>query len=115
MSKHRHGKGKFRRMQKMRQHQQQMNMTQQGQGMIQPGTGMMQQQTGVMQPAAGSMPAAVPVAATPMQQPPPLPKKAVASGALPLHYEFITGDLKRIGILTAIVVVILIVLYIFLK
>ncbi|MBN1161476.1 MAG: hypothetical protein JXA17_05995 [Dehalococcoidales bacterium] len=38
-------------------------------------------------------------------------KKAAASAALPLHYEFISGDLKRIGILTGIVVVLLIVAY----
>jgi hypothetical protein len=59
------------------------------------------------------MPAAKPTN-TPMQTP-PLPKKAVASGAIPLHYEYIAGDLRMIGILTVISVVILVVLYIFLK
>ncbi|OGN95135.1 MAG: hypothetical protein A2Y89_02925 [Chloroflexi bacterium RBG_13_51_18] len=38
-------------------------------------------------------------------------KKAAASAALPLHYEFISGDLKRIGILTGIIIVLLIVAY----
>jgi hypothetical protein len=114
MSKNRHGKGKFRRMQKMQQQQQQMNVMQQNQGTMQPGTGMMQQPTGVMQPSASNMPVAKPATA-PVQQPPPLPKKAVASGALPLHYEYIAGDLKMIGILTVISIAILVVLYIFLK
>jgi hypothetical protein len=40
-----------------------------------------------------------------------VPKKASTSAALPMHYEFISGDLKRIGILTGIVVVLLIVAY----
>ena len=35
-------------------------------------------------------------------------KKASASAALPLHYEFISGDLKRIGILTGVIVALLI-------
>jgi hypothetical protein len=101
-------------MQKMQQQQQQMNMAQPGQGMMQQSSGTMQQQTGVMQPSAGNMPVAKPTT-TPMQQPPPLSKKAVASGALPLHYEYIAGDLRMIAILTAISVAILVVLYIFLK
>ena len=41
----------------------------------------------------------------------PAPKKVPASAALPLHYEFIAGDLKRIGILTGIIIVLLIVAY----
>ena len=41
----------------------------------------------------------------------PVPKKAQSSAALPLHYEFIAGDLKRIGILTGIIVILLIVAY----
>jgi hypothetical protein len=89
-------------MQKMRQMQQ--------------GTGVMQQPSaGVMPPTAGNMPMATsPAVASPIQQT-PMQRRAVASGALPLHYEFISGDLKRIGILTGIILVILIVLYIFIR
>jgi hypothetical protein len=51
----------------------------------------------------------------PVAVPPPvrthIPKKASTTAALPLHYEFISGDLKRIGILTGVIVVLLIVAY----
>jgi hypothetical protein len=103
MSKHsKHGRGKFKRMQKMRQ--------------MQPSSGILQQPSaGVVPPTSGNMPiAASPVVAPPIQQT-PMQRKAAAAGAVPLHYEFISGDLKRIGILTGIILVILIVLYIFLK
>lgn len=112
MSKHRHGKGKFRRMQKM----QQQTMMQQQPGVMQQQNQGMMQQPGVVQPSASNMPMAPqPKVSTPVQQPPALPKKAVAAGAIPLHYEYVAGDLRMIGILTAICVVILVVLYIFLK
>jgi len=51
-----------------------------------------------------------PVAAAPLVKA-PVQKKASASAALPLHYEFINSDLKRIGILTGIIIVLLIVAY----
>lgn len=54
---------------------------------------------------ASALSAAAPVIKTPLQ------KKAQTSAALPLHYEFIAGDLKRIGILTGIIVVLLILAY----
>jgi hypothetical protein len=60
----------------------------------------------------------MPMAAAPANVRPaaPLQKKAaLSSAALPLHFEFISGDLKRIGVLTGIIFVILIVLYLFLK
>jgi len=38
-------------------------------------------------------------------------KKMATSAALPLHYEFIGSDLKRIGILTGIIVILLIAAY----
>lgn len=41
----------------------------------------------------------------------PEQKKTPASEALPLHYEFIAGDLKRIGILASIIIILLIVAY----
>jgi len=38
-------------------------------------------------------------------------KKIATSAGLPLHYEFIGSDLKRIGILTGIIVILLIAAY----
>lgn len=103
MSKHsKHGRGKFRRRMKMQQ-------MQHGAGVIQP--------TAVNMAASATAPAATApaiAAPRPMQQA-PMQKKQVSSAALPLHYEFIGADLRRIGILTAVVVIVLIVLYIFLK
>ena len=55
-------------------------------------------------------PASAPVAAVPAVKA-PAHKKASSSAALPLHYEFISGDLKRIGILTGVIVVLLIIAY----
>jgi hypothetical protein len=104
MSKHsKHGRGKhFRKMQKMRQMQQ--------------GAGVMQSSAGVAPPVAGNIPRATAPAASVVPVPQaPIQKKPVSSAALPLHYTYIGGDLKRIGILTAIIVAILIVLYLFLK
>ena len=71
-----------------------------------------------MQPAANLQQVAasnVPKAETPSSAPqvvkPQVQKRAATSAALPLHYEFIVGDLKRIGILTGIIVILLIVAY----
>lgn len=112
MSKHsKHGRGKhFRKMQRMRQMQQGANVMQQGPNVI-------QSSAGVAPPVAGNIPSATvpaPAAVAPAPQA-PIQKKPVSSAALPLHFEYIGGDLKRIGILTAIMVAILIVLYLFLK
>ena len=52
----------------------------------------------------------VPVETTPVEKP-QVQKKVATSAALPLHYEFIGNDLKRIGILTGIIVILLIVAY----
>jgi len=90
-------------MQKMRQMQQ--------------GANVMQSSAGVAPPVAGNIPSAparAPAAVAPAPQA-PMQKKPVSSAALPLHYEFIGSDLRRIGILTVIIVAILIVLYLFLK
>jgi hypothetical protein len=76
----------------------------------------MQAGTGLQQQAASDIerPAA-PVGTAPAPKA-PLPKKVAASAAaIPIQHEYVTGELKRIGILTAIIVVILIVLYIFIK
>jgi hypothetical protein len=90
-SKSKHGRGKHRKKKsKFRQ--------------MRPVTGVPQETSGDI--AQASAPAAAP---------PPVKthvsKKASATAALPLHYEFIGGDLKRIGILTAIIVALLIVAY----
>ncbi|MGD0779792.1 MAG: hypothetical protein ABR954_03300 [Dehalococcoidales bacterium] len=77
----------------------------------------MQSSAGVAPPVAGNIPSAparAPAAVAPAPQA-PMQKKPVSSAALPLHYEFIGSDLRRIGILTVIIVAILIVLYLFLK
>jgi hypothetical protein len=66
------------------------------------------------QPAANmsmATPPTVPTAAPKM----PAQKRGTATAALPLHYEFIPGDLKRIGILSVIIIAILIVLFFVLK
>lgn len=52
----------------------------------------------------------VPVVTTPVAKA-PVQKKETTSAALPLHYEFIGNDLKRIGILTGIIIILLIVAY----
>jgi hypothetical protein len=79
----------------------------------------MQPGAGVMPPVAGDISRATsapPVSVAPAPQAPALVhKKSMASAALPLHYEFISGDLKRIGILTVIIIAILIVLFLFIK
>ena len=51
-----------------------------------------------------------PVAAAPPVKP-HVRKKASPSAVMPLHYEFISGDLQKIGILAGIVVVLLIIAY----
>jgi hypothetical protein len=117
MSKHsKHGRGKhshFKRAQRL--HQMQMNST------MQPNTGVMQSTTGAMQPSPGAMqtPSATPMTPRPAVTSPTLQasmqKRNASSAALPLHYEFISGDLKRIGILTVAILAILVVLYIFIK
>jgi len=102
----------------------QMNaeMMQPGTGFVQPDTGTIQPTTGAMQPSSGTMQPATRV--TPMTPKPiitsPAPqtsgqKRPTTSAALPLHYEFISGDLKRIGILTVVILAVLIVLYFVLK
>lgn len=66
---------------------------------------------GVPQESSGNMSReSAPVADAPLVKA-PVQKKASASTALPRHYEFINSDLKRIGILTGIIVVLLIVAY----
>jgi hypothetical protein len=84
--KHHHGKkkGKFRRMQAA---------------------------AGLPQETATNISKAdVPVVTAPVTKA-QVPKKAATSAAMPLHYEFIGSDLKRIGILTGIVIILLIVAY----
>ena len=71
---------------------------------VEAGTGLTQETSGDISKASAPSSTA-PVAKAPVQ------KKALTSAALPLHYEFIAGDLKRIGILTGIIVVLLIVAY----
>ncbi len=106
MSKHsKHHKGKFKRMQKMRQMQQSSSM-------------MQQPTASVMQPVAGDISrvtAPVNAAPAPQASQVPIQKKPMTAAALPLHYEFIGSDLRRIGILTAIIIAILVVLFLFLK
>jgi hypothetical protein len=71
---------------------------------VQAGTGLTQETSGDIL-KAGAPSSTAPVVKAPVQ------KKAMTSAALPLHYEFIAGDLKRIGILTGIIIVLLIVAY----
>lgn len=67
-------------------------------------------------PAADNIAMAAAPANVKPAPPAPFPKKSAAtSAALPIHYEFISGDLKRIGVLAGIIFIILIVLYLFLK
>jgi hypothetical protein len=71
---------------------------------------------GAIQPVSSDISrATAPPIATAPAPPMPAQKRQATSAALPLHYEFISGDLKAIGILTGIVVAILIVLVVFLK
>jgi hypothetical protein len=125
MSKHsKHGRGKHSHFRRSQKHQTQMNagVTQPGEGFVQSNTGTMQPTTGAMQPSGGFR---QPVTrATPMTSRPavssaapqtPGQRRQAASSALPLHYEFISGDLRYIGILTVIILAILVVLSIFLK
>ncbi|MHB8105768.1 MAG: hypothetical protein ACYDG5_09590, partial [Dehalococcoidales bacterium] len=102
MSKHsKHGRGKHvRKMQRMRQ--------------MQPNTGVMQSGASVIPPTSGDIsrataPAAAPKAPTApvMPQTQAQRRTGAATTAVPLHYEFIVGDLKRIAILTVIVLAIL--------
>ncbi|OGO17974.1 MAG: hypothetical protein A2Z15_00430 [Chloroflexi bacterium RBG_16_50_11] len=97
MPKSKHGRGKHPHNKKR--------------GQIRP----MQAGTGVPQQATSSMTSAAAPASVAPTATPPAQKKSIASAALPLHYEFIGSELKRIGILTGIIIVILIILYIFLK
>ena len=71
---------------------------------VQAGTGLTQEASGEIL-KAGAPSSTAPMVKAPVQ------KKAPSSAALPLHYEFIAGDLKRIGILTSIIVALLIVAY----
>jgi hypothetical protein len=80
---------------------------------MQPGTS-----ASATQPVSGDISrASAPVAAAPVQQAQVQVqrKQPLSAAALPLNYAFITGELKQIGILTGIVVVVLVVLYIFLR
>jgi hypothetical protein len=71
----------------------------------------LQAAAGLPQETVSNIPRAdVPAVAAPVAKA-PVPKKAAASAALPLHYEFIGGDLKRIAILTGIIIILLIVAY----
>jgi len=84
---------------------------------MQQGAGVLQSSAGIAPPVAGNIPSTpvpAPAAFAPAPRA-PIQKKTMASAALPLHYEFIGSDLRRIGILTAIIVAILIVLFLFLK
>jgi len=71
---------------------------------VQAGTDLTQETSGDISKANTPLSIA-PAVKTPAQ------KKTPTSAALPLHYEFIAGDLKRIGILTGIIAVLLIVAY----
>ena len=126
MSKHsKHGRGKhshFRRQQRLQQMQMNAGTMQPGAGFMQPNTNTMQPTTGAMQQTPGAMqptPDATPMMPRPAVTSPtrqiPIQKRAAATAALPLHYEFISGDLKRIGILTVVILAILVVLFIFLR
>jgi hypothetical protein len=119
MSKHsKHGRGKhshFRRSQRHQQMQMNAGMTQPGTVFSQPNADTIQPSTGMMQPTPSSTPMKTKPVVAPQAQQMPMQKRQTSSGALPLHYEFIAGDLRTIGILTAIVIVVLVVLSIFLK
>jgi hypothetical protein len=63
----------------------------------------------VAQPTAATSVAPKPAATVPMA---PVGKAADSpASAKANHYDYVTGDLRRIGILTGIIIVILIVLY----
>ena len=75
----------------------------------------MQAVTGLQQAASDIARPAVPAGAAPAPKAPLQKRTGGSAVAIPIQTEYITGELKRIGILTAIIVVILIVLYIFLR
>ena len=92
-AKSKHGRGKHSRHKKKAKFRN-----------AQAGTGLTQETSGDIL-KAGAPSSTAPMVKTPVR------KKAPASAALPLHYEFIAGDLKRIGILAGIIIVLLIVAY----
>ena len=92
-AKSKHGRGKHYH------HKKKSNFRQ-----VQAGTGLTQEASGDILKAGVS-------SSTPTVVKTPVQKKTPTSAALPLHYEFIAGDLKRIGILTGIIVVLLIAAY----
>ncbi len=92
-AKSKHGRGKHSHNKKKNKFRQ-----------VQAGTGLTQEASGDIL-KAGAPSSTAPMVKAPVQ------KKAPSSAALPLHYEFIAGDLKRIGILTGIIIVLLIVAY----
>jgi hypothetical protein len=59
--------------------------------------------------------AAAPKAAPTVQKVPPVKAAAAAANAISNQYAYIPGDLQRIGILTGIIIVILVILYFILK
>jgi hypothetical protein len=111
MSKHsKHGRGKhshFKRAQKRQQMQ--MNT------MAQSNTSEMQPTTNAIQQTPSATPMTPKPAVVTSRPQPQMQRRSSSTAALPLHYEFIAGDLKRIGILTVAVLVILVVLYIFIR
>ena len=92
-AKSKHGRGKHYHQKKKSKFRQ-----------VEAGTGLTQETSGDISKADAPLGIASAVK-TPAQ------KKTTTSAALPLHYEFIAGDLKRIGILTGIIVVLLIAAY----
>ena len=92
-AKSKHGRGKHRRGKKKSKFRQ-----------AQPVASVPQETSGNMNRESA------PVAVAPAPKA-PVQKKSSSSAAMPLHYEFISGDLKRIGILTGIIVALLIVAY----
>jgi hypothetical protein len=102
MPKSKHGRGKhphYRKANKIRQSPSAGNAAQQPAGDM-----------------AMTAPSAT-AAATPKMPTPKIPtqKKGAAAAAVPLHYEFIPGDLRRIGVLAVIIVAILVILSFVLK
>ena len=63
------------------------------------------------EPVASVAKVETPVSMPPVDKALPAPKKPATSAALPLHYEFIGSDLKRIGVLACIILALLIVAY----
>jgi len=92
-AKSKHGRGKHYHHKKKREFRQ-----------VQAGTDLAQKTSGDIL-RAGSPSSTAPALKAPVQ------KKTPTSAALPLHYEFIAGDLKRIGILTGVIVILLIAAY----